>query len=85
MRWYQKSTVVHGVIGKNREATNEMFLVIKDSEPFCIVNTDESRGLEKYMNHNVYIEGRVKVSSDGIQYLWVDRWWSFEGLDSVNG
>ena len=75
MRWYLKTQVISGTVAIQGKGRPEIFLNTKEDGSFHIINTEESRGMEFCQNQELMIEGRVKASSEGVRYLWVDRWW----------
>lgn len=75
MRWYLNTRVISGTVDIWERSRSEFLLRSSEEGSFHIINTEESRGIENYRDQQLVIEGRVKSTSEGVHYLWVDRWW----------
>ena len=73
MRWYNYTTKILGKV-ESKKMSNQIFFDSKDHGQLNVIKTLASEGIELFNNKEILINGRIKVSSSGQKFLWVDEW-----------
>ena len=73
MRWYQHTTKIYGKV-ESKKMNKQVFFNSKDHGLLSVIKTVASEGIELFNDKEIIINGRIKKSSSGQKYLWVDEW-----------